>query len=255
MNGPYEMIAPAKLTLSLRIVGVRDDGYHIIDAVMTTLELHDRLTITPTPSTGELTFVGPFAAGIPTDSTNLVARALRLVHRTASVTVTKNIPHGGGLGGGSADAAAVLRWAGFDDPTAASRLGADIPFCMAGGRARVRGIGEVIDPLPGTGPVHARDPAVVGQHPRRLRDVGRIGWPPVRAHPESQRPGGRGAAGGTATARMARSHRRRKRGGTGAGRERSHLVPEGSPREAGPWPSRGRGYRDDRRLTTYLRRW
>lgn len=148
MNGPYEMIAPAKLTLSLRIVGVRDDGYHIIDAVMTTLELHDRLTITPTPSTGELTFVGPFAAGIPTDSTNLVARALRLVHRTASVTVTKNIPHGGGLGGGSADAAAVLRWAGFDDPTAASRLGADIPFCMAGGRARVRGIGEVIDPLP-----------------------------------------------------------------------------------------------------------
>lgn len=148
MNGAHEVIAPAKLTLSLRIVGVRDDGYHLIDAVMTTLELHDRLTITPTPATGELTFVGPFAAGIPTDSTNLVARALRLVHRTASVTVTKNIPHGGGLGGGSADAAAVLRWAGFDDLTAASRLGADIPFCVAGGRARVRGIGEVIDPLP-----------------------------------------------------------------------------------------------------------
>jgi 4-diphosphocytidyl-2-C-methyl-D-erythritol kinase len=52
------------------------------------------------------------------------------------------------LGGGSADAAAVLRWAGFTDLVAASRLGADIPFCMVGGRARVRGIGEIIEPLP-----------------------------------------------------------------------------------------------------------
>ncbi|MEY4231098.1 MAG: 4-diphosphocytidyl-2-C-methyl-D-erythritol kinase, partial [Actinomycetota bacterium] len=62
--------------------------------------------------------------------------------------IDKQVPHGGGLGGGSADAAAVLRWAGFDDLVAASRLGADIPFCLVGGRARVRGIGEVIDPLP-----------------------------------------------------------------------------------------------------------
>ena len=60
--------------------------------------------------------------------------------------VDKRIPHGGGLGGGSADAAAVLRWAGFDDLVAASRLGADIPFCMVGGRARVRGIGEIVEP-------------------------------------------------------------------------------------------------------------
>ena len=61
--------------------------------------------------------------------------------------VEKRIPHGGGLGGGSADAAAVLRWAGFDDLTAASRLGADIPFCLVGGRARVRGIGEIVEPM------------------------------------------------------------------------------------------------------------
>ena len=66
----------------------------------------------------------------------------------AAVRIDKQIPHGGGLGGGSADAAAVLRWAGFDDLVAASRLGADIPFCMIGGRARVRGIGEIVDPLP-----------------------------------------------------------------------------------------------------------
>lgn len=60
----------------------------------------------------------------------------------------KNIPHGGGLGGGSADAAAIFRWANYQDLEAASRIGADIPFCMVGGRARVRGIGEIIEPLP-----------------------------------------------------------------------------------------------------------
>ena len=52
------------------------------------------------------------------------------------------------MGGGSADAAAILRWAGFTDLNAASKLGADIPFCIAGGRARVSGIGEIINPLP-----------------------------------------------------------------------------------------------------------
>jgi 4-diphosphocytidyl-2-C-methyl-D-erythritol kinase len=52
------------------------------------------------------------------------------------------------LGGGSADAAAIFRWANYQDVEAASRIGADIPFCMVGGRARVRGIGEIIEPLP-----------------------------------------------------------------------------------------------------------
>jgi 4-diphosphocytidyl-2-C-methyl-D-erythritol kinase len=148
MNAPITIVAPAKLTVSLRVVGVRDDGYHLIDAVMTTLELHDEISLTPTDSDTELSFSGPFAAGIPTDSTNLVARALRMAGRSARVKVVKNIPHGGGLGGGSADAAAVLRWAGFDDLVTASRLGADIPFCIVGGRARVRGIGESIEPMP-----------------------------------------------------------------------------------------------------------
>lgn len=148
MNARVTVIAPAKLTLSLRVVGVRDDGYHLIDAEMTTLDLHDEIDITPTDTDSELSFSGPFSRGIPTDSTNLVARALTLAARTARVRVVKNIPHGGGLGGGSADAAAVLRWAGFTDLVAASRLGADIPFCMVRGRARVRGIGESIEPLP-----------------------------------------------------------------------------------------------------------
>jgi 4-diphosphocytidyl-2-C-methyl-D-erythritol kinase len=138
--------APAKLTRSLRMTGIRSDGYHLIDAEMVTLELCDVLDI---DADGEgLRGTGPFSAGMPLDGSNLVAKALVLAGRTAGVVIDKQVPHGGGLGGGSADAAAVLRWAGFDDLVAASRLGADIPFCLVGGRARVRGIGEVIDPLP-----------------------------------------------------------------------------------------------------------
>jgi 4-diphosphocytidyl-2-C-methyl-D-erythritol kinase len=91
---------------------------------------------------------GRFAAGVPADDTNLVRRALRLAGRRAAVHVDKAIPSGGGLGGGSADAAGVLRWAGFDDLTAAATLGADVPFCLVGGRARVGGIGEIVEPLP-----------------------------------------------------------------------------------------------------------
>jgi 4-diphosphocytidyl-2-C-methyl-D-erythritol kinase len=138
--------APAKLTLSLRITGVRDDGYHLIDAEMVTLDWHDTLTIDPS-STG-LTAQGPYAKGIPLDQSNLVARALRLVGRDAAVHIDKELPYGGGLGGGSADAAAILRWAGYEDVVGAANLGADVAFCLVGGRARVRGIGEVVDPLP-----------------------------------------------------------------------------------------------------------
>jgi 4-diphosphocytidyl-2-C-methyl-D-erythritol kinase len=138
--------APAKLTLSLRITGLRDDGYHLIDAEMVTLDWHDTLTIDPA-STG-LTADGPYAKGMPLDESNLVARALRLVDRTAAVHVLKSLPHGGGVGGGSSDAAAVLRWAGYDDVVGAAALGADVGFCLVGGRARVRGIGELVEPLP-----------------------------------------------------------------------------------------------------------
>ena len=138
--------APAKLTLSLRITGVREDGYHLIDAEMVTLDWHDTLTIDPS-STG-LTADGAYAKGLPLDDSNLVAKALHHVGRSASVHITKSLPYGGGLGGGSADAAAVLRWAGYTDVIGAATLGADVAFCLVGGRARVRGIGELVEPLP-----------------------------------------------------------------------------------------------------------
>lgn len=142
--------AHAKLTLSLRITGTRNDGYHLIDAEMVSIDLHDRLMIDP--SRHGVAATGQFTSGIPLDESNLVARALRHVNRTAHVTIDKQIPHGGGLGGGSSDAAAILRWAGSDTDTAGlaavSHLGADVPFCMIGGRARVQGIGELVSPLP-----------------------------------------------------------------------------------------------------------
>jgi 4-diphosphocytidyl-2-C-methyl-D-erythritol kinase len=137
--------APAKLTLSLRVTGMREDRYHLIDAEMVSLELADMVSITDGDGV-EIT--GPFAAGVPVDDSNLVRRALDVVGRRAHVVVEKNIPPGGGLGGGSTDAAAILRWAGFTDLGAASRIGADVPFCLVGGRARVRGIGELVEPLP-----------------------------------------------------------------------------------------------------------
>ncbi len=142
---PVVVVAPAKLTLSLRVTGVRPDGLHLIDAEMVTLDFADRLTITE--GLEGLSMVGA-GDDVPLGSDNLVARALDLAGRRARVAVEKFIPSQAGLGGGSADAAAVLRWAGFDDVAAAAGIGADVAFCLVGGRARVSGIGEVVEPLP-----------------------------------------------------------------------------------------------------------
>lgn len=133
--------ARAKLTLSLSITGVRDDGYHLIDAEMVALDLADTLEIE------EGHGVAIRGADGVDPSENLITRALALVGRTAKVSVDKRIPPGAGLGGGSADAAAILRWAGYTDAQGAAQLGADVPFCLVGGRARVQGIGELVQPL------------------------------------------------------------------------------------------------------------
>jgi len=143
------LVAPAKLTLSLLVTGVRADGYHELDAEMVTLSLADELVLDD--GGAGLTVDGTAGAGSPVlgdPSQNLVVRALSAVQRQAAVRLTKHIPPGAGLGGGSADAAAVLRWAGCGDLAVAARLGSDVPFCLVGGRARVGGVGEVVVPLP-----------------------------------------------------------------------------------------------------------
>ena len=135
--------APAKLTLSLRVTGRRDDGYHLLDAEMVTLDLSDTLLFGP----GEGVELVPLVQTAPFEPT-LITSALAAVDRKAFVRLEKRIPVGAGLGGGSADAAAVLRWAGCSDVAVALSLGADVPFCLAGGRARVSGVGEIVEPLP-----------------------------------------------------------------------------------------------------------
>ena len=143
---PAVEVARAKLTLTLRVTGVRPDGYHLLDSEMVTLDLADRLEFTAGDG---LTVTGLGADGpVPAGADNLVTRALALAGQRAAVHLDKRIPTGAGLGGGSADAAAVLRWAGCHDAVMAARLGADVPFCVTGGRARVTGIGEVLEPLP-----------------------------------------------------------------------------------------------------------
>ncbi|MBW4030270.1 MAG: 4-(cytidine 5'-diphospho)-2-C-methyl-D-erythritol kinase [Acidobacteria bacterium] len=139
-----ELRARAKLTWYLEVLGARDDGYHLLRSEMLSLELADRLVI---DATGDyLRVVG--SRDVPRDDSNLVRRALALVGRTAGVTLDKHIPTGGGLGGGSADAGAILRWAGGVSPEVAVRLGGDVPFCQVGGRALVEGIGERVTALP-----------------------------------------------------------------------------------------------------------
>lgn len=142
--------APAKLTLSLRVTGVRHDGYHLLDAEMVTLDLADTLELSAGTGLEVVDEVvgGLGTAGLAAGGGNLVERALAAVDRQAAVRLVKRIPVGAGLGGGSADAAAVLRWAECHDLEVAASLGADVPFCVVGGRARVRGVGERIEPLP-----------------------------------------------------------------------------------------------------------
>ena len=106
------VIAPAKLTVSLRVTGVRPDGFHLIDAEMVTVDLVDTLTFDDGDG---IEVEGATGLPVPADDDNLVRRALHLLDREAHVRVTKRIPAGAGLGGGSADAAAVFRWAAVYD--------------------------------------------------------------------------------------------------------------------------------------------
>lgn len=140
-----DLSARAKLTWYLEVTGRRADGLHDLRSEFATIDLEDRLAVDD--HADYVRASGPFADSVPIDGTNLVTRALDLVHRRAGVTIEKRIPVGGGLGGGSADAAAILRWAGGVPTEDAARLGGDVPFCQVGGRALVEGAGERLTPL------------------------------------------------------------------------------------------------------------
>ena len=152
--------ACAKINWGLNITRRREDGYHELDMLMHRIALSDALRIEPA---GEITLtVNGASPGDP--EANLVVRAARALNRRAGtrhgarLSLEKRIPARAGLGGGSADCAATLMalnglWGldfGMDVlMEIGASLGADVPFCLAGGLAQVSGIGEVIRPVPG----------------------------------------------------------------------------------------------------------
>ncbi|MFN0194259.1 MAG: 4-(cytidine 5'-diphospho)-2-C-methyl-D-erythritol kinase [Aestuariivirga sp.] len=158
-------LARAKINLALHVLGRRDDGYHELDSIVAFANVGDVVSLEPAAG-NVIEVTGPFARFVPRDESNLALRALALasdlgkVPRPMKVTLEKNLPVASGMGGGSADAAAVLKLAFPDaDPVklaaAALRLGADIPACLHGAMCRMRGVGEQIAPLPAAKPLHA----------------------------------------------------------------------------------------------------
>ena len=157
-----QVLAPAKINLALHVTGQRADGYHLLDSLVTFTEFGDLLSI----EAGEglsLTLSGDRSVGLNADGDNLVLRAANLLREHvsrpelgASVHLEKILPVASGIGGGSADAAATL--IGLNNlwdlnlnlttlQELALPLGADIPMCLAGTPARVRGKGELIEPI------------------------------------------------------------------------------------------------------------
>jgi len=155
--------APAKINLLLRVVAKRPDGYHEIDTLMFAVSLHDVVAVSarPSPSTSiSCRVTGPHrvAGGAGNLAARAAARVLEQLGAAAEVRIdlTKNVPFGAGLGGGSSDAAAVIRVLpgllgrrlGRDAAAAiATSLGADVPFFLGCTPARARGIGERLSPL------------------------------------------------------------------------------------------------------------
>src|SRR2546423_7172634 len=141
---PMEVRAHAKINWALRVTGKRADGYHAIETVFQTISLHDTLIFR---QSDRLTLACDDPS-IPTDETNLVLRAARTAGAAnVAIELRKRIPAGGGLGGGSSDAAATLVALGGDARGALS-IGSDVPFFLTGGTAYATGRGEIITPLP-----------------------------------------------------------------------------------------------------------
>jgi 4-diphosphocytidyl-2-C-methyl-D-erythritol kinase len=143
--------AAAKLNLTLHVTGRRADGYHLLDSLVVFLDIGDRVTVAPGPLS--LAITGPFAAGLDNGPDNLCLRAARLAGREVAITLDKNLPIASGIGGGSADAAAVLR-ALDARPDHPESLGADVPVCLESQPMRMRGLGEILTPLPPLPPLH-----------------------------------------------------------------------------------------------------
>lgn len=151
--------ANAKVNLYLTVTGKRENGYHDLVTVMQSVSLHDALTVRRTAQEGLWLDTG---GALPADDSNLICRAAKAYFAKSgkpfgvSVKLEKRIPMQAGMGGGSADAAAMLRALNTLDGNRFTEavlceigagLGADVPFCVMGGTRLCRGIGEVMEPI------------------------------------------------------------------------------------------------------------
>lgn len=156
--------APAKVNLALHITGRRADGYHELESLVVFVDVADEIELRPAAS-DRLVVTGPFAEAAGSGDGNLVLRAVRAfrarwpaaVPGGLDIGLTKNLPVAAGLGGGSADAAAALRLLARlshieIEPAALAALalsiGADVPACLISRPAEMRGVGEILHPLP-----------------------------------------------------------------------------------------------------------
>lgn len=158
-------LAPAKVNLALHVIGRRPDGYHELDSIVAFASVADRLSAEPAKATS-LEISGPFATSLAGDGDNLVLRAHAMLAALAvtkgrelphfRLRLEKNLPVAAGIGGGSADAAAALRLMlrtssleldAAELQTLALKLGADVPACLSGQSCRMRGIGDILEPV------------------------------------------------------------------------------------------------------------
>lgn len=145
-------LAPAKINLTLHVTGQRDDGYHRLDSLVMFADKGDKITVEAADEMS-LQVEGRMSEGVPVDESNLMVRAARLMDAPVAMRVKKNLPNAAGLGGGSSDAAAVLkaisRMTGQPIPESAITLGADVPVCLMGRAARMSGIGDKLESVAG----------------------------------------------------------------------------------------------------------
>lgn len=155
--------APAKVNLALHVIGRRPDGYHELESLVVFVDVADEVVAHPAKA-DRLTVSGPFAAAAGGGGNNLVMRAVQAFRARwpdrlppgLDISLTKNLPVAAGIGGGSADAAAMLRllasiaegeFALADLRAVALGLGADVPACLLSQPCEVRGVGEILHPL------------------------------------------------------------------------------------------------------------
>lgn len=164
MSAEWQEPAPAKINLALHIVGQCANGYHALQSLCVFTELCDELSATPADH-DELVLTGPFGNVLRGERSNIVLKALSLFRQKyphmlpqgVRIELDKALPVAAGIGGGSADAAALLRLANrisglnlkLDDMMdMALELGADVPMCLLSQTAFVEGVGENLDPMP-----------------------------------------------------------------------------------------------------------